>query len=73
MIPETIPHSPRPKHTRLRQPYNRQGLKEELSLIVDNYFSNYQEEHPLLFCSDLDVCYYATADCLYHKKRCYCA
>jgi len=60
-----------PKHMRLVRPYNRQQNKQELTVIVDDYFNNHQEEHPLLFCAGLDVCCYATANCLYKKKSCY--
>jgi len=54
------------------RPYSRSKAKENLRNIVMDYFNNnHQEEHPQLFCAGIYICYYAAADCLYQKKRCY--
>lgn len=62
------------KHTishKFIRPYDRQKAKEDLALIVMDYFNQLEEEHPLTFCAGLDICFYATADCLYGRKKCY--
>jgi len=54
------------------KPYDRQRAKEDLALIIMDYFNPLEEqEHPLTFCSGIDICFYASPDCLYQKKSCY--
>jgi hypothetical protein len=61
-----------PRHLRIRPPYNRQDNKKDLVEQVLEYFSdNGEQQRPLTFCSGLNICFYATANCLYGKKSCY--
>jgi len=53
------------------KPYNRSRAKQDLRNIVMDYFNNQQQEHPLLFCAGIDICYYANLDCMYQKRSCY--
>ena len=69
MNPKTH-HSRKPDHTRL-MPYDRKQSQKDLTIMVDDYFKKEQEEHPLLFCAGLEICSYATHDCMYSKKKCY--
>ena len=53
------------------KPYDRQQSKQDLVIMVNDYFNNHQQEHALLFCSGLEICSYAAQDCMYSKKKCY--
>jgi len=59
-----------PRHLRIRPPYNRKQNKKQLQEMVLDYF-NEEQEHPLTFCGGMNICFYATANCLYGKKSCY--
>lgn len=67
---KTQPHKHISHRFNLKPHYDRQKEKEETTNTIDDYFTQ-EQQHELLFCSGLEVCFYATQDCMYLKKKCY--